>query len=132
MSSGSRNALTFVGNAYERERHHLKNQPAIIMWDRVELNQLLALYGRQVARNIWRDYAIDGSKNMAVFSVFKRSHDTPLYRIEKTPSLRRRQGMYALINTHGHVLKRGAHLNKILAYFDDKKSPRLYWHAGPR
>ena len=128
MSSRSRNAITFVGNAYERERQHLKNRPATIMWDRNELNLLLGLYGRKVATGTWRDYAIDGGKDMAVFSVFKRSHDTPLYRIEKLPALRRRQGMYALVNTHGLVLKRGRELDRLLAYFDDKQGPRLYWH----
>ncbi|MGC6512315.1 MAG: DUF2794 domain-containing protein [Parvibaculales bacterium] len=130
MSSGSRNALTFVGNAYERERQYQKTQPATIMWDKTELNLLLGLYGRRVAAGAWRDYAIDGRKDMAVFSVFKRSQDTPLYRIEKHPALRRRQGMYALVNSHGLILKRGRELDRLLRYFDQKQGPRLYWRTG--
>lgn len=136
MSPRSKNALIFVGNAYERERQHLKNQPAIIMWDKYELNLMLGLYGRRVASGEWRDYAIDGRKDMAVFSVFKRSHDTPVYRIEKHPSLRRRQGMYALVNAHGFVLKRARDLNRLLAYFEAKhqkhakNEARLYWRSG--
>ncbi len=91
-----------------------------VMWDRGELNVLLRLYGRYVARGEWLDYGIDGLKNMAVFSVFKRAYDVPLYRIEKSPALRRKQGMYALVNTHGHILKRGHELTQVLSVLTRK------------
>jgi len=113
----ARNQISFIGNAYEQEARARKAAPRHIMWHREELNRLLGLYGRHVAQGRWRDYAIDATRNMAVFSVFKNSHDMPQFRIEKTPALRR-QGLYAVVNAHGHVLKRGNHLERLLEFLD--------------
>jgi hypothetical protein len=90
----------------------------VVFFDRHELNQLLSLYGRMVAAGHWRDYAIDGLKDAAVFSVFRRSSETPLYRIEKRPALARRQGAW-MVSAHGGViLKRGHELAQVLRVFD--------------
>ncbi len=91
---------------------------AIVFFDRRELNQLLGLYGRMVAAGHWRDYGIDGLKDAAVFSVFRRSSEFPLYRIEKRPALARRQGAWAVIAHGGLVLKRGHELAQVLKVFD--------------
>jgi hypothetical protein len=79
---------------------------------------LLRLYGRQVAAGEWRDYAIDGLRDAAVFSVFRRASEAPLYRIEKRPALARRQGAWAVIAQGGVVLKRGHELEQVLKLFD--------------
>lgn len=125
-----RQPLVFVDNAYQSayQREQNARKPDKVMWQRKELDVLLSLYGRRVATGEWRDYGIDALKNMAVFSVFKRAHDVPLYRIEKHPSLRHKQGMYAVVNTHGHVLKRGHNLAQVLKVFQRKKEtvPHLY------
>ncbi|MGC6475117.1 MAG: DUF2794 domain-containing protein [Parvibaculales bacterium] len=113
----ARNQISFIGNAYEREARARRIAPRQIMWSREELNRLLGLYGRHVAQGRWRDYAIDATSNMAVFSVFKNAHDMPHFRIEKTPALRR-QGLYAVVNAHGHVLKRSNHLERLLVFLD--------------
>lgn len=89
-----------------------------ISFDRFELNALLSLYGRKVADGEWRDYAMDFMKDRAVFSVFRRSAEYPLYRIEKNPKLARRQGAYAVITAAGQVLKRGHDLRRVLAVLD--------------
>src|SRR6185369_15845953 len=59
--------------------------PIRVTFNRLELNRILNLYGRMVADGEWRDYAIDFLKDRAVFSVFRRSSEVPLYRIEKDP-----------------------------------------------
>ena len=87
-------------------------------FDRRELNQILRVYGRKVAEGEWRDYAIDQLREEAVFSVFRRASETPLYRIVKQPKLARRQGAYALIAATGHILKRGHDLANVLRVFD--------------
>lgn len=87
-------------------------------FDRRELERLLRLYGRMVAAGEWRDYAIDGLRDAAVFSVFRRTSEEPLYRIEKRPALARRQGAWAVIGQGGHVLRRGHELDQILRVFD--------------
>lgn len=92
--------------------------PSQVSFDRSELNSLLNLYGRMVAAGEWRDYAIDFLKDQAVFSVFRRTSEAPLYRIEKTPRLARRQGAYSVVSTTGLILKRGHELTRVLAVLD--------------
>jgi hypothetical protein len=78
----------------------------------------MRLYGRMVAAGEWRDYAIDGLRDVAVFSIFRRAADTPLYRVEKRPALARRQGAWAVVGEGGHILKRGHELAQVLRVFD--------------
>lgn len=98
-----------------------KNQqtvPAPISFDRNELNKILEVYGRRVADGEWRDYAIDHLREQAVFSIFRRSSEVPLYRIVKQPKLARRQGAYALVAATGAILKRGHDLQNVLRAID--------------
>ena len=91
---------------------------AIVFFERRELTRLLSLYGRMVAAGEWRDYGIDGLADAAIFSVFKRSSEAPLYRIEKRPGLARKQGAWAVVGHSGHVLRRGHELEQVLRLFD--------------
>ena len=93
-------------------------QGGVVFFERRELDRLLRLYGRMVAAGEWRDYAIDGLRESAVFSVFRRASEQPLYRVEKRPSLARRQGAWAVIGQGDLVLKRGHELEAVLRYFD--------------
>ena len=94
--------------------------PASVTFTRRELDRILNLYGRMVADGEWRDYAIDFLKDRAVFSVFRRTSEVPLYRIEKTPKLARKQGAFAVIAAGGRILKRGQELGRVLGIFDSK------------
>src|SRR4026208_2370266 len=85
---------------------------------RRELDRILGLYGRMVAAGEWRDYAIDFLKDRAVFSVFRRSSEVPLYRFEKNPRLARRQGAYSVISATGLIVKRGHELDGVLRAVD--------------
>ena len=89
-----------------------------ISFDRHELSIILGLYGRMVAAGEWRDYAIDFNKQKAVFSIYRRSSEVPLYKIEKDPKLARRQGAYSVIAAGGLVLKRGADLSRVIAVLE--------------
>lgn len=91
---------------------------ARVFFERRELERLLRLYGRMVAAGEWRDYAIDGLSEAAVFSVFRRASEQPLYRIEKNPALARKQGAWAVVGQGGHVLRRGHDLDQVLRLFD--------------
>ena len=90
----------------------------IVFFERRELIRLLSLYGRMVSAGEWRDYGIDGLSDAAVFSVFKRASESPLYRIEKRPALARKQGAWAVVGQGGHVLRRGHELEQVLRFFD--------------
>ena len=91
-----------------------------VTFQRRELDQILRLYGRMVAANEWRDYAIDHLSDRAVFSVFRRTSETPLFSITKNPSLARRQGMWSVTTATGLILKRGHELARVLSAFDNK------------
>ena len=92
--------------------------PATVAFDRHELREIFNLYGRMVASGEWRDYAMDFGKEKAVFSVYRRSNEHPLYRIEKNPKLARKQGAYAVIAVTGLILKRGHELARVLQVLD--------------
>lgn len=92
--------------------------PARVTFDRRELDRILDLYGRMVAAGEWRDYAIDFLKDKAVFSIFRRAMDVPLYRIEKDPRLARKQGAYSVVSQTGLILKRGHELPRVLAVLE--------------
>jgi hypothetical protein len=92
--------------------------PGQVSFEREELREILNLYGRKVADGEWRDYAIDFTREKAVFSVYRRSSEMPLYRIEKDPKLARRQGAFSVVTALGLVLKRGHALAKVLRVLD--------------
>ncbi|AJE45244.1 DUF2794 domain-containing protein [Celeribacter indicus] len=89
-----------------------------VAFDRHELGAIMGLYGRMVAAGEWRDYGMSFLRDVAVFAVFRRTAEHPLYRIEKRPKLRGKQGMYAVIGMEGQVLKRGSDLRTVLRIFD--------------
>ena len=92
-----------------------------VFFERRELDTILRVYGRMVAAGEWRDYAIGGGEDCAVFAVFRRASEEPLYRIEKRPALARRQGAWAVIGSGGHVIRRGHELAQVLKAFESRK-----------
>ncbi len=92
----------------------------IVSFNRRELDQILQVYAIKVAEGEWRDYAIDMLRDRAVFSVFKRTADVPMFRIEKNPRLARRQGAWCVVNATGQILKRGHELALVLKLFERK------------
>ena len=94
--------------------------PERVAFDRRELGLILTVYGRMVAAGEWRDYGISFLRDAAVFAIFRRTAEVPLYRIEKRPRLRARQGMYAVIGQEGQVLRRGHELDQVLRVLERK------------
>ena len=89
-----------------------------VTFNRQEIMKILEVYGRRVAAGEWRDYAIDHLRERAVFSIFRRTSEVPLYRIVKQPKLARRQGAYSLVAPTGAILKRGHDLANVLRAID--------------
>jgi hypothetical protein len=92
-----------------------RNRSGQVGFDRSELQRILDLYGRMVAAGQWRDYAMDFTRDVAVFAAFRRAAERPQARVEKRPSLRNKQGMWTLFGEHGQVMKRGHELAGVLA-----------------
>ena len=95
--------------------------PATIAFDRRELGEILTVYGRKVAAGEWRDYAMDFGREKAVFSVFRKASEWPLYRIEKNPKNARKQGAYSVISSTGVIMKRGHELTRVLEVLETKR-----------
>lgn len=95
--------------------------PETVSFDRRELGAILTVYGRMVAAGEWRDYGISCLSEVAVFAVFRRSAESPLYRIEKRPKLRLRQGQYAVVGPEGQVLRRGNDLAQVLKVLEPRR-----------
>lgn len=94
--------------------------PEVTAFDRAELGVILSVYGRMVAAGEWRDYAMSFLTEVAVFSIFRRAAETPIYRIEKRPKLRAAQGQYAVIGMDGRILRRGHDLKTVLRVLESK------------
>lgn len=92
----------------------------VVAFHRTELSVILSLYGRMVAAGEWRDYGISSLRDVAVFSIFRRTAEHPLYRIEKRPKLRGKQGMYAVLSMDGQILRRGHDLKTVLRVLERK------------
>ncbi len=93
-----------------------------VTFDRRELDRILNLYGRMVSAGEWRDYAIDFLKDRAVFSIFRRSSEVPIYRVEKNPRLARRQGAFSVISATGLIMRRGHDLDRVLRVLEPSLS----------
>ncbi len=111
------------GSAGEIVRLSHRLPPMPVMFDRRELDKILQIYSRMVAAGEWRDYAIDSDPERAVFSIYRRHSEYPLYKVEKSPKLARKQGAFSVISASGVILKRGHELDAVLSVFN--KSLRL-------
>ena len=113
--------MSLIGDTDLNDTRAATSAPAqSVTFNRLELNRILNLYGRMVAAGEWRDYAIDFLKDRAVFSIYRRASEVPLYRIEKDPKLARRQGVYSVIAASGQILRRGHELDRVLLVIDRK------------
>ncbi|MEK1891749.1 MAG: DUF2794 domain-containing protein [Rhizobium sp.] len=114
----SRSAENSSSVVVDLKEYKQSKDPPPVTFHRRELDAILWIYGRMVGEGEWRDYAIDHLKDCAIFSVFKRSGEMPLFRIEKNPKLATKQGAYSVLNTHGVILKRGHELQQVLKVFN--------------
>ncbi len=97
-----------------------RHVPERVAFDRRELTAILSVYGRMVAAGEWRDYGMSFLHDMAIFSIFRRTAEHPIYRVEKRPRLRERQGMYSVVGMDGRIVKRGHDLKGVLRVLERK------------
>ena len=92
-----------------------------VFFERPELDRILRFYGRMVAAGEWRDYAMDALPDRALFSVYRRTSEAPLYQIEKRPDDARKQGAYSVRAVDGRILRRGHDLQRVLSILEPKR-----------
>lgn len=115
-TAGEEGEETAILIPFHEARHGRRSQTTA--FERREIDMLLRLYGRMVAANEWRDYALDHLADRAIFSVYRRASENPLFQIIKNPALARKQGAYAVMAANGAILKRGQELARVLTVFD--------------
>ena len=98
-----------------------------LFFNRGELGQILAIYSSRVACDEWRDYAIDHMPGTAAFSIFRHTHETPLFVIEKQQWHPKEAARFILRDRQKTLLKARS-LIDIIGYFN--RLPRLVsgWH----
>jgi len=101
--------------------HHKNRQPSQVAFNRQELSLILGVYGQMVSNGDWKDYAMDFLKDKAIFSIYRKATEHALYKIEKVPALRNKQGQFAVIAPGGLILKRGHDLKTVLKVFDKQR-----------
>ncbi|TDW16683.1 uncharacterized protein DUF2794 [Rhizobium azibense] len=114
----ARSASSSSSVVVDLKEYKQSKDPPPVTFHRRELDAILWIYGRMVGEGEWKDYAIGHLKEKAVFAVFKRSGEMPLFRIEKDPRLAAKQGAYCVINANGMILKRGHDLQQVLKVFN--------------
>lgn len=112
--------MTVITTAEFHRRSAPRGAHERVTYHRTELSVILSTYGKMVAIGEWRDYSIDFLREVAVFSVFRRATEHPLFRIEKRPKLAQKQGLYAVVGQDGRILKRGRDLAQVMRVFDAK------------
>jgi hypothetical protein len=108
-------SLVHVG---EPQAQPMRSAPPVVAFERRELMQILSIYGRKVGQGEWRDYAMDFLKDRALFSIYARVSERPLFVVEKNPKLRNKQGQFMVTNQQGRILKRGHDLAQVLRVLD--------------
>ena len=93
-----------------------------LFFNRSELGQILATYSGRVACGEWRDYAIDHMPGAAAFSIFRHTHETPLFVIEKQQQHPKEIARF-ILRDRQKILLKASSLNDIIIYFN--RLPRL-------
>ena len=102
---------------YIRDKFRLNGRTT---FSKSELSQILSLYGARVQRGVWRDYAIDSLPDMAVFSIFRSSHEKPLYSVTKISSRSLIKPAQYVVYSGSEALKRSTSLSEILSFLEER------------
>lgn len=121
MSDSASGVFNNSNSVVDLASYKKQKDPLPVTFHRTELDRILQVYSRHVGSGAWRDYAIDHFKDRAVFSVYKRASEVPIFTIEKDPKRARKQGAFSVVNASGLVLKRGTELPQVLKVFDKIK-----------
>tara|TARA_B100000768_G_C10990320_1_gene253657 strand:- start:99 stop:482 length:384 start_codon:yes stop_codon:yes gene_type:complete len=97
-----------------------------IFFSKFELTTILNLYSKQVSKGIWRDYALDSKVDTAIFSIYRHSHDSPLYQIIKKSQKGFRNKPDFFIKNQVQIINKSNELLTILSKFEKKLCIRKY------
>ena len=84
-------------------RSNLNNSK--LYFSKSELTKILKCYSLGVSKGNWKDYAIDFSKNEAIFLIYKHSYATPDCILSKLKERKRQQITYKLSISNKRYIK---------------------------
>ncbi len=90
-----------------------------LYFTRPELNPLLGLSNRTRARRIWRHFAVDRRDGQALFSVFRHTHESPVYTIVKTTGAIPGEASFTVLSGRQRMRAAGS-LAEVLDFFRSK------------
>ena len=103
-----------------------KIEKRIVFFSKLELTSILNLYSKQVSKGFWKDYALDSKANIAIFSIYKHSHDKPIYQIIKKSFKGFRNMPDFFITKDSEIINKSTEISTILSKFEKKLSIRKY------
>ena len=99
-----------------------KIEKKFVFFSKKELSLILNLYSKQVSKGFWKDYALDNQTENAIFSVYKHSHDKPMYQIIKNSQKKFRNNPSFYIKKGEEIIGKNKNLFTILSNFEKKLS----------
>jgi hypothetical protein len=102
------------------------NHKKTVFFSKLELTSILSLYSKQVSRGFWKDYALDSQNGTAIFSIFRHTHDKPIYQIikKRLKGIKNINEFYILKDSE--LISKSTDLLMILNKFEKKLSIRKY------
>ena len=102
------------------------NHKKTVFFSKLELTSILSLYSKQVSKGFWKDYALDTQNGTAIFSIFRHTHDKPIYQIikKRLKGLKNINEFYILKDSG--LISKSTDLFTILNKFEKKLSIRKY------
>ena len=114
-------AVHYINQSNPRTNYNLKPESRITTFNKNELNLILSIYGKNVAQGIWKDYAIDHTKDNAVFSIYRNTFEKAFLSIKKNSSKIKRQKKYILYDANQSKIKDADVLADIINQLQNKK-----------
>ena len=105
---------------FDNTQNLRSNNKNIIFFSKYELSSILNLYSKQVSKGFWKDYALDSTVNTAIFSIYKHSHDKPIYQIIKKSIKGFRNMPDFFITKDKEIINKSSEISIILSKFEKK------------
>ena len=115
-------ANSFLKNnsQYHSGNNKVLSDKNTIFFSKYELTFILNLYSKQVSLGSWRDYAIDSKNDIAVFSIYRHTHDQPMYQVVKTSKKGYRNNPDFFIKDSNKIIYKSKVIEQILSKFENK------------
>ncbi|MDC1357456.1 DUF2794 domain-containing protein [Pseudomonadota bacterium] len=113
-------------NVKNTSLNKVMSEKNLIFFSKFELTAILNLYSKQVSKGSWRDYALDSQIDIAIFSIYRHTHDKPLYQIIKKSQKGFRNKPEFSIKNEVSIINKSNEILTILSKFEKKLSIRNY------